>query len=44
MGGAYSTCGKEVHTVFCLEELKGRDHLEDLGVDGKVILECMLEK
>jgi len=26
-------------TLFWLENLKGRDHLEDLGVDGKIILE-----
>jgi hypothetical protein len=24
--------------------LKGRDHLEDLGIDGSVKLECILEK
>jgi hypothetical protein len=29
--------------IFSLENLKGRDHLEDLGVDGKV-LEWMLGK
>jgi hypothetical protein len=27
-----------------LEYLKGRDHCEDLGVDGRIILECMLGK
>jgi hypothetical protein len=26
------------------ENLKGRDHLENLGVDGKMILECILGK
>jgi hypothetical protein len=31
-------------TVFWLEDLNGRDHLEDLGVDGKDILEWILEK
>jgi hypothetical protein len=25
-----------MHTIFWLENLKGRDHSEDLGVDGKV--------
>jgi hypothetical protein len=25
-----------MHTIFCFENLKGRDHLEDLGVDGKI--------
>jgi hypothetical protein len=29
-----------MHTVFWLENLKGRDHLEDVGVDGRIILEC----
>jgi len=27
-----------------LENLKGRNHLEDLGIDGKIILEWMLGK
>jgi hypothetical protein len=27
-----------------VESLDGRDHLQDLGVDGKVILEWILEK
>jgi hypothetical protein len=31
-------------TILCLETLKGRDHLEDLGVDGKIILERTLGK
>jgi hypothetical protein len=26
------------------ENLKGRDYLEDLGVDGRIILECTLNK
>jgi hypothetical protein len=28
-----------MHTVFWLENLKGGDHLEDLGVDGRIISE-----
>jgi hypothetical protein len=28
----------EMPTIFWLENLKGRDHLEDLGIDGKVML------
>jgi hypothetical protein len=28
-----------MHTVFWFENLKGRDHLEDLGVAEKIILE-----
>jgi len=34
----------EWHTQFWLESLKGRDHLEDPGVDEKVILELILGK
>jgi len=28
---------------FCSLNLKGRDHLEDIDVDEKVILRCILE-
>jgi hypothetical protein len=28
-----------MHTVFCLENLKGRDHLEDLHIDGRIIID-----
>jgi hypothetical protein len=27
--------------LFALDNLKGRDHSEDLGVDGRIILECI---
>jgi hypothetical protein len=27
----------EIHIEFCAENLKGRDHLEDLGVEKKVV-------
>jgi hypothetical protein len=37
-------CVKEMHTRFWLENLKGRDHSEDLGIDGKIILEWILGK
>jgi hypothetical protein len=45
MGGSCSTDGNDdMHTIFWLENLKGRGHLEDLGVDVKVILEWILRK
>jgi hypothetical protein len=28
----------EIHTGFLLRNLKGRDHLEDLGTDGRIII------
>jgi hypothetical protein len=33
-----------VHTNFLLESLKGRDHLVDLDVDGKILLKIYLRK
>jgi len=33
-----------MHTKFLSENLKGRDHLEDLGIDRKIILEWILGK
>jgi len=33
-----------MHAPLWLENLKGRDHSEDLGVDGNIILESILEK
>jgi len=33
-----------MHTIFWLEGLKGRHHSEDLGVDGRIILEWILGK
>jgi hypothetical protein len=33
-----------MHTIFWLENLKRRDHLEELGVDGKIMLEWILRK
>jgi hypothetical protein len=33
-----------MHRKFWPEDLKGRDNGEDLGVDGRIILEWILEK
>jgi hypothetical protein len=33
-----------MHKIFWLENLKGRNHLEDLGVDGRIILGWILGK
>jgi len=33
-----------VHRTFWSENPKGRGHSEDLGVDGNIILEWILEK
>jgi hypothetical protein len=33
-----------MHTVIWLENLNGGDYLEDLGVDGKIILEWIVGK
>jgi hypothetical protein len=34
---------RNAYTIL-VENLKGRDHSEDLGVDGKIILEWILGK
>jgi hypothetical protein len=33
-----------MQTIFWLENLKGRDCFEDLGIDGRIILEWILGK
>jgi hypothetical protein len=33
-----------MHTKFWWENMKGRDYAEDLGADGKIISELILEK
>jgi hypothetical protein len=35
---------RKIQTIFWLENLKGRDHSEDLGTDGKIIVECISGK
>jgi hypothetical protein len=45
MGKACSMHGRnDMHTVFWLENLKGRDHSEDLNVDRRIILEWIIGK
>jgi len=33
-----------VHTGFWWGDLRERDHLEQLGIDGRIILKCILKK
>jgi hypothetical protein len=33
-----------MNTELKSENQKGRDHLEDLGVDGRIIMKCFLKK
>jgi len=43
--GEHVACMVEMRkTKFWLENLKGRDHSEDLGTDGKMLLEWILGK
>jgi hypothetical protein len=44
--GTCSMCGRDEKCIqyFWLEKLKGRDHSEDLGIDGKIVLEWFLGK
>jgi len=45
MGGACSIYGgEEVYTGFWWGTLRERDHFEDIGVDGRVILKCIFKK
>jgi hypothetical protein len=42
--GACSTYGGEVYTGFWWENLRVRDHVEDPGVDGRIILRRICRK
>jgi len=44
MGGTRSTRRSDECIQRWLENLKGRDHSEDLGVDGRIISEWILGK
>jgi hypothetical protein len=33
-----------MHTEFCSENYKGRDHLEDFDIDGREILNWTLKR
>jgi hypothetical protein len=35
---------EEAHVGIWRENLRERDHLEDLRVDGRIILECVFQK
>jgi hypothetical protein len=45
IGGACGTYGgEELHTGIWWRDLGERDHMEDLGVDRRVILKCIFKK
>jgi hypothetical protein len=47
MGGTYNTHRRErgdIHTKFWSENLKEREHSEEIGVAEKIILEWILGK
>jgi hypothetical protein len=35
---------RELHMVFCWENVRERDHLEDLSENGRIILEMIFKK
>jgi hypothetical protein len=35
---------KEVHAGFWWGNLRERDHLEDRGIEGRIIIRCILRK
>jgi hypothetical protein len=46
VGGAFSTYGErgEVYSGFWLGNLRERDHLEDPGVEGRIIIRWIFRK
>jgi hypothetical protein len=42
--GYVALWGGEVKRGFWLENLRGKNHFEDLGVDGRIILRWILRK
>jgi hypothetical protein len=41
----HGACRKmRMHTQLCLENLRGRDHTEDISIDGRIILKWILKK
>jgi hypothetical protein len=39
----FHTCGGEVHTGIWWGNLRERDHLDDLGIDGRIIFKWMFK-
>jgi hypothetical protein len=44
MGGACSPYGGEVYTWFWWGNLRAKDHLEDSGVGGRIILRWIMRE
>jgi hypothetical protein len=44
MGGACGTYGGDIYTWFWLGNLRKRDHFEDPGVYGRIILKWIFRK
>jgi hypothetical protein len=36
--------GHDMHTGFCCKKLEERDHLKNIGIDGKIILTWILNR
>jgi hypothetical protein len=43
MGGACGTYGGKLQTGFQWGDMRERNHLEDLGIDGRIILKWILK-